>query len=424
MMSAAGKKKSKRDKHEVHPVKNYRISQFFAIRSISTLSISPNGKTIAYITNTNGLPNIWTIPIEGGWTSQITLQENAVTSLYYSPKKNIIVFQSDLQGDENFQLYLVPDTGGETEYITPSHIGSQVQFCTWNKKGTKILFSSNKRDKRVFDTYVYDLESKTEDCIFESNDVYPMVAAAWSKDEKYILYQKFYNNSDQDVLLYNLAKKKMENITEHKGSMKNFGGYFSKKGDSVYFLSDYEREFEGLAHYKVKSGKIGWTKLEKWDITNYSFSSSEKYLLYSINENGTARLKLENLKSKKTKTLKLPKGNCIYFDFTPDEKNIVLIFDSAQNPNDIYVYDIKKEKFKQITFSMIGGIPRTDFVIPHEIKYKSFDDLEISGYMYIPKGMKKDGTNPAIVWPHGGPEWQEKSCSISSSRSWPITGML
>jgi dipeptidyl aminopeptidase/acylaminoacyl peptidase len=22
--------------------------------------------------------------------------------------------------------------------------------------------------------------------------------------------------------------------------------------------------------------------------------------------------------------------------------------------------------------------------------------------------MKKDGTNPAIVWPHGGPEWQEK----------------
>ena len=87
----------------------------------------------------------------------------------------------------------------------------------------------------------------------------------------------------------------------------------------------------------------------------------------------------------------------------------MLIFDSPQNPNDIYVYDIKKKKFKQITFSMIGGIPKNDFVIPHEIKYKSFDGLEISAYLYVPKGSKKDGRNPAIVWPHGGPEWQEKN---------------
>ncbi len=407
-MSSDKSGRTGRGKHEVQPVKNYRISQFFAIRAITTLSISPDGKTIAYITNTNGLPNIWTIPIQGGWTSQITLQENAVTSLFYSPKKNQIAFQSDLQGDENFQLYLVSDKGGETEYITPSHIGSQVQFCSWNKKGDKILFSSNKRDKRFFDTYVYDLETKTEDCIYESNDIYPQVAVAWSKDEKHVLYQKFYNNSDQDVLLYELAEKKMLNITEHKGAMKNLGGYFSKKDNNVYFISDYEREFEALAFYNIKSGEIGWTKQEKWDITNYTFSKSEKYLLYSINENGATKLKLENRRSGKTKTIKLPKGNCIFFEFTPDEKKIVLIFDSAQNPNDIYVYDIKKEKFSQITFSMIGGIPRNDFVVPNEIKYKSFDGLEISGYMYIPKGMKKDGTNPAIVWPHGGPEWQEK----------------
>ena len=58
----------------------HRTAKFFAIRQILGLSVSPNGKTIAFITNTDGLPNIWTIPITGGWASQVTLAENAVKS--------------------------------------------------------------------------------------------------------------------------------------------------------------------------------------------------------------------------------------------------------------------------------------------------------------------------------------------------------
>lgn len=389
--------------------KAYKVSQFFAIRAISGFTISPNGKTIAYITNTDGLPNIWTIPIDGGWASQITLQENAVTGISYSPKKNEILFRSDNQGDENHQLYLVGDKGGEFEYITSSHIGAQVEGFSWNSKGDKLLFSSNKRDRRFFDTYVYDFKTKTEDCIYQCDDIYPFVAEGMSKNERYILYVKFYNNSNQDIFLYDTTDKKMVNITEHKGSMKNALASFNKKGDTVYFLSNYEREFDALAYYKIKSGEIGWEILEKWDITNYTFSASGKYLLYSVNENGTTKLKLRNEKTGKAAVLKLPKGNCIHYNFTPDEKKIVLIFDSPQNPNDIYVYDIKKGSLKQITFSMIGGIPKNDFTVPQELKYKSFDGLEIFAYLYIPKGAKKDGTNPAVLWPHGGPEWQEKN---------------
>lgn len=389
--------------------KVYSISQFFAIRAISGFSVSPDGKTIAYITNTDGMPNVWTIPIDGGWASQITLEENAVSSLHYSPKKNEIIFSSDSMGDENHQLFTVPDKGGEVISLTAGHKGSQVAFCSFNKRGEKILFSSNKRESRYFDTYMLDLKSGMEKCLAEFNEPYPISAIDWSANERFILYQKFYSNSNHDVLLYDTQSGKMNNITEHKGSMKNGAGMFNKKADTIFFLSDYEREFIGLAYYKIKSGEIGWSQLEKWDIVDFAFSSDEKNLLYSINESGTTRLKMKELKSGKVKTLKLPKGNCNSFKFTKDNKKIVLIFDSPQNPNDIYVYNIKKEKLKQVTFSMIGGIPKSEFTVPQSIKYTSFDGLEINGFMYIPKGMKKDGTNPAIVWPHGGPEWQEKN---------------
>ncbi len=390
-------------------MKQYTISQYFAIRAIVGTSVSPDGKTIAYITNTTGIPNIWTIPINGGWANQVTLESNAVSSLFYSPKKNEIVFSTDNMGDENHQLFLVSDKGGEVKALTSAHTGSQTMFCSFNKKGDKILFSSNKRDPRFFDSYVVDLNTGAETCIAEFNDPFPISAIDWSRDERFILYQKFYNNSNHDILLYDTKTGETVNVTEHSGRMKNGGGMFNKKADTIYFLSDYEREFIALAYYKVKTGEIGWAQAEKWDISNYSFSNDEKNLLYSINESGTSRLKLKNLKTGKIKNLKIPKGNCSSFHFTKDDKKIVLIFDSPQNPNDIYVYDIKKEKLNQVTFSMIGGIPKSDFTVPQSIKYNSVDGLEINGFLYIPKGMKPDGTNPAIVWPHGGPEWQEKN---------------
>ena len=389
--------------------KKYRVAQFFAIRAITDFSISPDGKTIAYITNTNGMPNIWTIPVEGGWANQVTLEDNAVFSIGYNPKKNEILFLSDNQGDENHQLYTVSDKGGETFNLTPSHAGSQISFCGFNKNGNKILFSSNKRDKRYFDTYCVELKTGAEECLFSSDDPFPYTAVAWSGNEKYILYQKFYSNSNHDLFLYNVAEKKFLNFTEHNGSMKNTHGTFNKKGDTVYFLSDYEREFAALAFYNVKKGELGWEQLEKWDITNYTLSHDEKNMLFSINESGTSKLKMKNLKTGKVRSLKIPKGNCLAFQFTKDDKKIVLIYDSPQNPNDIFVYDLKKESFKQVTFSMIGGIPKSAFTVPQSIKYKSFDGLEINGFLYIPKGLKKDGSNPAVIWPHGGPEWQEKS---------------
>ena len=396
-------------KSQNNQIPTLRIEQFFSIRQIIDLSISPDGKTIAYITNTNGLPNIWTISINSGWTSQITIEENAVRGLKYSPKKNTLIYQSDINGDENQQIFLIDDTGFNNRHLSESHKGSQVFFVKWNKKGTKILFTSNKRNRAYFDTYVYDIKNNSEKCVYESKSINGEFPNDWSKDERYIIFNRFYDNSNQDVLLYDTKESKMTNISEHKGNMKNLEGRFSPDDKVVYFLSDYEQEFTGLAYYKIKTGEIGWYVCEKWDITHFEFSPHGKYLLYNINENGNSKLKLKKFTKKDTVNLKTKKGNCLGFDFTPDEKKIVMLFDEPDNPNDIFVYDIKSKKYNQVTFSLTGGISRNILNSAITVKYKSFDGLEISANLYIPKGVKKDGTNPAIVWPHGGPEWQEKN---------------
>jgi dipeptidyl aminopeptidase/acylaminoacyl peptidase len=40
------------------------------------------------------------------------------------------------------------------------------------------------------------------------------------------------------------------------------------------------------------------------------------------------------------------------------------------------------------------------------VHYKSFDGKVISALMWVPFNLKRDGSNPALVLPHGGPTWQ------------------
>jgi dipeptidyl aminopeptidase/acylaminoacyl peptidase len=56
---------------------------------------------------------------------------------------------------------------------------------------------------------------------------------------------------------------------------------------------------------------------------------------------------------------------------------------------------------------LVGGITKESFTKPIDVFYNSFDGLKIHALFYVPKGLKKNRKNPAIVWPHGGPEWQE-----------------
>jgi len=181
------------------------------------------------------MPNIWTIPIEGGWTSQITLHEDAVKAIKFSPAKKEIIYQSDAGGDENMQIFLISDKGGEAKNLTSSHSGSQVYFIDFDKKGEKILYTSNKRDKRFFDTYTCDLKTNEEKCIYTSENLNSEVPSAWDKTSRFVVYSRFYDNSNQDVLLYDTETGKMINVTEHQGIMKNFNGFLTRKARLFIF---------------------------------------------------------------------------------------------------------------------------------------------------------------------------------------------
>jgi dipeptidyl aminopeptidase/acylaminoacyl peptidase len=76
------------------------------------------------------------------------------------------------------------------------------------------------------------------------------------------------------------------------------------------------------------------------------------------------------------------------------------------NPADIWVYDIASRRAAQLTFSAIASLETTPLPPAQIVHYKSFDGKTISALMWVPFNLKRDGSDPALVLPHGGPTGQ------------------
>ncbi len=76
--------------------KNLTIEKLYMTRSIGGTTWSPDGKTIAFVTNISGRNNIWLVPAGGGWPTQLTIGDQRQSSPAWSPDGKWIAYQSRL----------------------------------------------------------------------------------------------------------------------------------------------------------------------------------------------------------------------------------------------------------------------------------------------------------------------------------------
>ena len=95
---------------------------------------------------------------------------------------------------------------------------------------------------------------------------------------------------------------------------------------------------------------------------------------------------------------------------SPDSRKIGVLMSIPTSPSDIYVADINrddnKNNIEKITHSLLGNIPENLLIKAELIRYKSFDGLEISAFLYKP--MNKTSKFGAVLSIHGGPTAQER----------------
>ncbi len=400
---------------------NHTIQQYLNIRSASAPNLSPDGKRLAYLTNVTGTSQIWMIDLPNGTPKQITSYDDNVGFLRFAPNGNGIIFGKAKGGDENTQFFWMSNDGAKIRELT-SEPKTRHNFGDFSDDGTKIYYTSNKRDKTFFDVYSMDVASGKEELLFKQNGSNGFAAA--SKDGSKIIISRSGTELglDNNLYLIDTRTKQETLLTPHEGSAQ-FEVVDFLNDNTILLGSNDKREFGNLARMNLTTKKIEFLDSTNWDLDAGALSDNGKTFAYTINRDGFSELYIVDAKSigKKSQAVKLPAQGIVGgLDFSKDASKLAFTFNSAKYNSDIWTYDLRSKQLTQITKSSRSDIPQSSFVEPQLIKYKTFDGREIPAWFYRPnasitfnsgqtKGKFSQTKNlPVIVSVHGGPEGQER----------------
>jgi dipeptidyl aminopeptidase/acylaminoacyl peptidase len=386
----------------------YSFERFAAVRRQGgSVALSPDGRDVFYTVDTSGQFNVWRQRVQGGWPYQLTLFEDwAARSVAASPAGDLLAVAADKDGAERFQVFLVPAGGGEADQITDR---MDVQYLiggsTFSPDGSKLLFAGNETDPTQNDVIVFDVQTRERRVVADGLGL--SMGASWSPDGRSVLVFQTISNSDTNLYLVDLDSGERRHLTPHEGEVRYSPGPWLSDGSGLYVVSDEGREFNNLAILKLDGSPLEWVQTPDWDIEGIEQSKDGKTLLWSVNEDGISRVYARTEGGEARLLNQLPQGTLIGLAVSEDGTTAVAQMPTATQGTELYAIDLASGQATQITFGMLGGIPRDVFTEPELIRYPTFDGKQIPAFLFRPKGYEGQRV-PAVLSIHGGPEAQER----------------
>jgi len=386
------------------------IALMAKIGSASSPSFSPDGKTIAFVTNISGLPQVWTVDAAGGFPQLITAFDDPVGSVQWSPDGSWLAFTLAPGGGMNVQVYLVRPDGTGLKRLTDG--GKETNSVgPWSDDGSLLVLGSNRRSADAIDAYVYDVAGGASRLVAQNRGVGGFDDL--TRDKKFALLNRLVNRGDNNLYAVELSTGKETLLTPHKGPG-NFSGAFAKEGRAVYLETDEGRDLTAFARMELSPGGApGKVTIlsERPDAEISAFALDDAGTKAAVLWNVAGKSDLELLDLKTGKSIlrpRLPAEIVGWLDFSRDGKSLALAASGAAMPADIWIMDVGTGAFRQLTRSPHAGVDLTRLVRPELIHFKAHDGLELSGWLYRPTASSGARPFPMVLSFHGGPEGQER----------------
>jgi len=387
------------------------ISQLYYTRNTFAPAWSPDGSEVVFTTNMTGRFNLWRVSTSGGWPIQLLQSEDRQSGAVWSPDKKWIVFEQDFGGGELYDLFAVSSDGAEVINITNTPEVSESN-PHWSPDGSMLAMSYRPKTSSTTDIALLDWKTKkVRKLTDEQTKNREWYTSIWSADGRTIYANRVNAGStDSDVYRIDVATGKLENLTPHQGNVIYSVSSVSPDSHTLLISSNENDGYENVALLDVNSKQRTWVTNVKWEAKAGDFSPDGKSFTYTLNADGRTDTYLVDVESKRTARLPFPEGisspagNPTAFSAAGDR--LLVSRQSSTEPADLWVYDIATQQSGQLTFSAIASLNPSRLPSSQLVHYRTFDGKIISAFLWVPFNLKRDGSNPGIVLPHGGPTGQ------------------
>jgi dipeptidyl aminopeptidase/acylaminoacyl peptidase len=395
-------------------------------RTLGSNAWSHDGREIFLVTNLTGRNNIWKIPSSGGWPVQLTRSEERQGELVPSHDGRLIYYTQDVGGDEQFDIYAVPVSGGSVRNLTNTPELREVSLVI-APGGTTGAISTKLRSDGQVNLALIDLATgKTSPLVTETDPVYRWAPIAWIEGGKALIASRSNANSTVAEVWRVEVPSGAKTLLLGKAATLYEASDATPDGRLVAVSTNEGTGQLRAGIYDTRSKVWRWLAPTPWEESAGSFSPDGKTVTVTRNEDGRTSAALVDLTTLAQTTVPLPAGVNFFAGstspFSPDGSRILVVHSGANTPSDLQVLNLASGKTDTLTAMGLGSLKSENLPKSRIVTYKSFDGTLVSAIVTMPFNLKRDGTNPAILLPHGGPTGQsvDRTATALASRGYIV----
>jgi len=372
-----------------------------------SVSVSADGTMVAYASDASGQFNLWTQPAEGGRARQLTFfTERSVREVAWAPGGERIAFAADTQGDEQYQVFLVPVDGGEPVMVSTGtgqhHLAEKAPFTP---DGRYLLYSGpGTDDPAVQDMIAWDMDGGMEVRWHGPANVQGY-ATAISPDGRHVLGCMLSSNTEGGSYLAPVAEPgaSLDPVTADLPGGYYYPGPWAGDSESFYVLTaGTGQDNVSLARFSVKDRRVQVVDSPPWDTEDVIASADGRTVIWSLNQDGYSILHARR-DGTGLPLPAVPGGVISAMSLSRDGSVLAMRLDTPARPASVVVLrpgTSQPASYLTQTRSAVGSSRD-----PELIRYPSKDGTLIPAWLHRPAG---PGPHPVLLSIHGGPEWQER----------------
>jgi dipeptidyl aminopeptidase/acylaminoacyl peptidase len=385
------------------------VAMMARVGSCWSPSFSPDGTRIAFISDLSGLPQVWTVDASGGWPELVTAFDDQIYDVSWSPDGAWLAFVLAPGGGMNQQVYLIHPDGTGLRLLTDGGKDNNWRG-RWTHDGRKLVISSNRRDPAAMDAYLADVATGELPLVAENRGIGYLSDV--SRDGRHAVLYRMLSRSDNNLFLLDLAHNTEVLLTPHEGPGSFDDGRFAPDGKTIYLSSNKDRDLVAFSRIELnEDGQPGPIEVlaarDDAELQEFTLSEDGATAALVWNVAGSTELMFLDLATRAVSAgPALPAELAHSPTFSRDGSRLAMVVQGSTTPSDIWVFDRASGNMSQVTHSPHAGIDLTRLVRPELVRFRAHDDLDLSGWLYRPRGTPAPG--PTVLSFHGGPEGQEQ----------------